>query len=316
MRFLTLLLLSLPTLLFSFELIPAVFTPYNSDLTIDYEKIQDYATFLSEKQNITTVFISGTNGESLSLSLSERKQLVDTWAAQTSLKIIVMVSAESIADSISLSSYVSKVSSSNPNIIGIAAMSPSFFKPSSAQDLIDYLSPIASASPSLDFRYYHIPSMTGLTISMTSFQTLAQSQIKNFKGIKYTDTDLFTLRKCVRNANEGVTHYFGKDEILITGIQTGAKSAVGSTYNFMGPLGYEIVTSFFDNDFETATEKQDGIVEVVEAWGDLEGIPAQKAIMEMVGMDLGRGVRPPLRSLTDDEYSELEQSLKEIGFLD
>jgi len=315
MRFLILLLLSIPALLFSFELIPAVFTPYNSDLTIDYEKIQAYATFLSEKQNITTVFISGTNGESLSLSFSERKQLVDAWA-KTSQKIIVMVSAESIVDAISLSSYVSKVSSSNPNIIGIAAMSPSFFKPSSAQDLIDYLLPIASASPNLDFRYYHIPSMTGLTISMTSFQTLASSQIKNFKGIKYTDTDLFTLRKCVKNANEGVTHYFGKDEILITGIQTGAKSAVGSTYNFMGPVGYEIVSSFFDADLEKAGEKQDEIVEVVEAWGDLEGIPAQKAIMEMVGMDLGRGVRPPLRSLTDDEYSELEQSLKEIGFLD
>jgi len=84
MRFLILLLLSIPALLFSFELIPAVFTPYNSDLTIDYEKIQAYATFLSEKQNITTVFISGTNGESLSLSFSERKQLVDAWA-KTSL---------------------------------------------------------------------------------------------------------------------------------------------------------------------------------------------------------------------------------------
>lgn len=311
----TILLTALPVLTSSFELIPAVFTPFTEDGSIDYPKIEPYFTFLKEQQNISTVFISGTNGESLSLSLEERKRLTDEWA-QTSSNVIVMVSSESIVDSVELSSYVKTVSETNSNIISVAAMSSSFFKPSTAQDLVDYLKPMAEAAAPLPFRYYHIPSMTGVSIDMIEFQDLVEDQIDTFVGIKYTDTDLFTLRKLILNKGEGVEHFWGKDEILITGIATGATSAVGSTYNFMGRTGYDIVNAFLTADLPSAQSQQDKIVNVVSSWGNLGGIPAQKAIMQMVGMDLGRGVRTPNRALTDEEYDDLEEKLKEVGFFD
>eukprot|EP00518_Triparma_eleuthera_P015729 CAMPEP_0197559642 /NCGR_PEP_ID=MMETSP1320-20131121/21627_1 /TAXON_ID=91990 /ORGANISM="Bolidomonas sp., Strain RCC2347" /LENGTH=302 /DNA_ID=CAMNT_0043121103 /DNA_START=23 /DNA_END=927 /DNA_ORIENTATION=+ len=283
----------------AFELIPAVFTPFSDDgSAVDLSLVPSYASFLSESQNISTVFISGTNGESLSLALEERKALVDAWAA-TEQRIIVMVSAESVKEAVDFAGYVRSSAEKNENIVGVAAMSSSFFKPGTAQDLVDYVKPIAEASgEKLPLYYYHIPSMTGATIDMGDFQDLAVSQIPTFSGLKYTDTDLFTLRKTIISAPSGVTHFFGKDEILLSGLAVGSAAAVGSTYNFMAPVAYQAAGSFFAGDLAAAQSSQDEIVRCVDAFLPYSGIPAQKAIMKMVGMDLGLTVRPPLRSLT------------------
>ena len=312
----TIILAWIASLASSFELIPAVFTPFGGDYTtIDLSLIPSYADFLNSKQNISTVFISGTNGESLSLSLSERKLLVDAWSA-TCQDVIVMVSAESIVESQELGSYVATAAQSSSNVVGAAAMSSSFFKPSSPQDLVNYVAPIAASVAPLPLYYYHIPSMTGAYVDVEDFQDLAVDQIPNFAGLKYTDTDLFTLRKTIISAPPGVTHFFGKDEILLSGLAVGSAAAVGSTYNFMAPTAYESAHFFFKGDLALAQSAQDKIVDCVEAFLPYSGIPAQKAIMKMIGMDLGLAVRPPLRSLTDDEYKELEAALKDIGFFD
>ena len=296
---------------------PPVFTPFTADgSSVDLSLIPPYASFLRSSQNITTVFVSGTNGESLSLGLSERKSLVDAWSA-TSQDVIVMVSAESVSEASDLAGYVAAAASKRPNIVAVAAMSSSFFKPATAQDLVDYVKPIASAAGGdLPLYYYHIPSMTGATVDMAEFQSLAISQIPTFAGLKYTDTDLFTLRKTVLAAPPDVTHFFGKDEILLSGLAVGANAAVGSTYNFMAPTAYSAATSFFSGDLSTATHYQDKIVSVVSAFLPYSGIPAQKAIMKMVGMDVGLAVRPPLRALTEEEYYELEKELRGVGFFD
>jgi hypothetical protein len=56
-------------------------------------------------------------------------------------------------------------------------------------------------------------------------------------------------------------------------------------------------------------------VDTVAAFLAYEGIPAQKAIMKMMGLDLG-GVRAPLTALTDAEYDDLKQALTDVGFFD
>ena len=45
------------------------------------------------------------------------------------------------------------------------------------------------------------------------------------------------------------------------------------------------------------------------------GIPAQKAIVKMLGLDLGP-VRLPLQSLTEGQESDLKNDLENIGFFD
>ena len=80
-------------------------------------------------QGIRTVFVSGTNGESLSMTVQERKDLLNAWVSvsvnvlQGELKVIMMVGAESYVDTVDLAGYTKSLSDENPGVIvGTAAM--------------------------------------------------------------------------------------------------------------------------------------------------------------------------------------------------
>ncbi len=65
----------------SLNLVAAVFTPFNADGSIDVslETIGQYASVLA-KGGVNCAFTCGTNGESLSLTVAERQQVLEAWA--------------------------------------------------------------------------------------------------------------------------------------------------------------------------------------------------------------------------------------------
>ena len=56
----------------------AVYTPMTPDGALDLGRIPAYAARLAAR-NITNAMPAGSNGESLSLSVDERKQLAEAW---------------------------------------------------------------------------------------------------------------------------------------------------------------------------------------------------------------------------------------------
>ncbi len=46
---------------------------------------------------------------------------------------------------------------------------PSFFKPSTIQDLVEFCAPVAAEADPLPFYYYDIPGMTGVRLPMSAF---------------------------------------------------------------------------------------------------------------------------------------------------
>ena len=79
----------------------------------------------------------------------------------------------------------------------IAGMAPSFFRPTSAAALVDFLAPVAAAAPGTPFFYYHFPTITNCTVNASEFFKVAKEtgRIPTLAGMKYT----------VRNHDEG-TH--------------------------------------------------------------------------------------------------------------
>ncbi|KAF9806258.1 hypothetical protein SFRURICE_016068, partial [Spodoptera frugiperda] len=88
-------------------LMPPVFTPLNDDHTINYGVIPAYAKFLADS-GIKSVLVGGTTGEHMSLSVADRKKVVDAWvvaAKTTGLHIQVQVGGAPLADVTELVSY-------------------------------------------------------------------------------------------------------------------------------------------------------------------------------------------------------------------
>jgi len=109
------------------EVMVAAYTPMTPDgMHLDLKVIPQYAKYLA-KRNITNIMPAGSNGESLSLTLSERKALAEAWAAAAcpGQRIYVHIGSESIVDSVALAKHAAGVQ----GISGILAMTPAYFKP-------------------------------------------------------------------------------------------------------------------------------------------------------------------------------------------
>ncbi len=68
----------------------AVLTPMDSNAKPTTELIEAYAKMLT-RDGVTGVFVCGTSGESMSLTVEERKACLEAWAKQSSLKVIAQV---------------------------------------------------------------------------------------------------------------------------------------------------------------------------------------------------------------------------------
>ena len=291
-------------------LIAAPFTAMNIDGSINLDMIPEQAEFLL-KSGVTGVFVCGTTGEGLSLTISERKAVTERWASCVGGDLILMVhvghnSRETAAD---LATHARKIGA-----WGTGTFGPSFFKPSGPEELAAFCAPIAAAAPDKPFYYYHIPSMTGLDMPMRSFIEIAAPSIPNLAGIKYTHTDLMDYGLC-RNIDGGrFDMLFGRDEMLLGALAIGAKGAVGSTYNFAAPLYNRLIEAFTSGDIDTARQLQEKAMAMIEIMLRYRGaLVSGKAIMGLAGIDCG-SCRSPLKNLTSAEVDNLAGELDRIGF--
>jgi N-acetylneuraminate lyase len=138
-----------------YELIPAVFSPIASDGDIDLSVIESYANYLYEN-GMSKVFVNGSTGESLSLTVEERKRITEEWilTIPSDMKIIVHVGHNCLPAAKELAGHAQQF-----NAHYISAMAPNFFKPANSDHLIDFLKEIAAEAPNIPFYFYYMPAM-------------------------------------------------------------------------------------------------------------------------------------------------------------
>ena len=181
----------------------AVYTPMQSNgLSLDLDTLPKYASFLASR-NITNIMPAGSNGESLSLTVPERKALAEAWVAAAKphgLNVYMHVGSESLVESIELAQHAATA-----GVAGILAMTPVYFKPTT-DTLIEFLAAVAAAAPKLPFWFYHFPDDTGV-LPGRAHEFLeaadASGKIPTLMGIKYTDYNLMDFQLCTLVGGKG-----------------------------------------------------------------------------------------------------------------
>jgi len=292
-------------------LIAAPHTPFATDGAIDFDMLPRQIEALS-RQGLAGVFVNGTTGEGLSLTSAERQQILELWAhrAPAALKVIAHVGHHSVRDATALAAHAAA-----HGIYGISTMGPSFLKPGNAADLVDFCRPIAAAAPQLAFYYYHIPSLSGVNVSMVEFLELGARVIPNLAGIKFTHADLFEYQRC-RASHEGQFDIlWGVDEALLGALAVGAAGAVGSTYNYAAPIYLRMIEAFARGDLETARRCSLDAVRLVEILLKFGVLASGKAIMSLHGADCGPP-RPPLAPLAAEKKAQLLREIEGLGIVE
>ena len=292
-------------------LVAATYTPLSSDGSLNLEVIGSMTDHLLS-QGVTGLYVCGSTGEGMSLKSSERMAVAEAYvrAASGRVPVIVQVGHNSVADARDLSQHAQRIGADV-----ISATCPSYFSIGDEETLAECMAEIAAGAPNLPFYYYHIPELTGSTIDIAKFLETGSRRIPNLVGLKYTDTKLFEFQYCMELNDGQFDVVWGCDEMLLGGIATGARAAIGSTYNIAAPLYQRIINAFEGGDLSEARRLQSLSVNMIRILAHYPFHSAMKVVLGYQGFEMGR-CRLPQEGVSADQEKSLRRELESIGFFE
>ena len=292
-------------------IVAAPYTAFDADGALNLAAVQRQAEALVHA-GVVGAFVCGTTGEGMSLTTAERMDVARRWTevAGGRLKIVVHVGHNSQRDAVALAAHARQVDAA-----AVAALPPFFYKPANVEQVVEFMRPVAAAAGDLPFYYYHIPSMTGVALSMVELLRIAADRIPTLRGIKFTHGDLMEFQCCRAAAGGGFEIAWGFDEMLLGALAVGAEAAVGSTYNYAAPLYQKMIRSFHAGDHDTARACSQTAGEMVAVLLEHGVLRAGKAAMRMIGADCGPP-RPPVPPLGPQSLAAVRAAFERLGVLD
>ena len=292
-------------------IIAAPFTPMLADGALNLSQIKPYATKL-KNDGVSGVFICGTTGEGMLMTLEERKAVAAEWVKyqDSAFRVIVHVGTTSSRQSQELASHASSIKA-----FATGCMGPMFLKPANVSDLVQFCAEVGSGAPDLPFYYYHIPTVSEVWQPMNEFLKEAQTKIPNLAGIKFTHRNMMEMQQCLHADNGKWDIVHGFDEELLSGLVFGAQAAIGSTYNYMAPHYLKIIEAFKKGDIEVARILQYQVVKLIEVlikYGG--GVVGGKPIMRLAGLDCGP-LRAPAHNISNEQMLSYRKELETFGLI-
>jgi N-acetylneuraminate lyase len=292
-------------------LIAAPFTPMHKDGTLNVSLIPVYYEFL-KGNGVSGAFITGSTGEGVSLTTSEKMAVAEAWADCTrhdaDFKVMPLLGGTSIADCIELALHARSI-----GMYAISLTAPFYFKPAGIEALAEVCIAVAECVPDMPFYYYHIPVLTGVDFPMLDLLKSLHGRLPNLAGIKYTHEDFMDYLSCLRFESGRYDMLWGRDENMLSALVLGAKGAVGSTFNYAAPLYQRLIEAFNRNDLDKARALQQDSIDMIRLLGKYGGIATGKAFMKLVGLDCG-AFRLPVKNMNDRQFDLFKQDVSGIGF--
>jgi N-acetylneuraminate lyase len=202
------------------------------DLKVNYEVVPKHAAATVE-EGFNTIFVTGTTGESYSLTKGERMKLLEAWMATKevkdgNLRVIAHIGCQALQESIELAQHARSL-----GVDFVAWMAPCYFKPATLDALTTMFAAVADCVPDVSVQYYHFPMMTGVKFRVGDVLEQAQlkSKNKNIFGCKFSDMD---LEEFAEAAKKGFEMQLGMGDFLfLKALPLGGKGC----YSVTGMVG-------------------------------------------------------------------------------
>ena len=279
----------------------ALITPFSGG-EIDYVRLERLINWQIE-ESIDAIIISGTTGESPTLSREEKKSLLD-FALKTvkgRVPVIAGTGTNSTSDSILLSKDAEALGAD-----GLLVVTPYYNKPSQ-RGLYAHYEAIAEAV-SLPVILYNVPGRT--SVDLLPETVIALSKIPNILGLKEASGKPQRVEMLKGNVPEGFRIYTGNDPEIAEFMERGAHGVISVLSNVMPRLTHTLVSGSLEGKKEEARTLQKKAERLIEAlFMETNPVPVKEALAFM-----GFGnpeFRLPLVGLETHHREELYEVLKQ-----
>lgn len=262
------------------EVLTAMITPFDADGQVDYDEAVRLARWLLDNGNDGLV-LSGTTGESSTLTDDEKIALWETVAAAVTAPVIAGTGSNDTAHSVHLTAEATK-----RGVAGVLAVAPYYNRPSQA-GIRAHLAAMASAT-TLPVIVYDIPVRTGRKIATATMVDLA-SNVPNIRGVKDAAGNPAETAVLMSRVPAGFELYSGDDGLTLSFLAHGAAGVIGVATHWSGIEHKNMIRAFKSGDVGRARAINDALLEsfAFETGDEAPNPLPTKAMMRHLGFAVG-----------------------------
>ena len=287
-----------------------VVTPYTKDLAPDGDRLARHCRWLLDNDVGLAVF--GTNSEANSLSVAEKRGLLDELGAAglPADRMMPGTGCCSISDSVELTRHAVSMGCS-----GVLMLPPFYYKGVSDEGLFrNYAEVIERVGDDrLRIYVYHIPPVAQVPITLTLIERLLKVYPGTIAGVKDSSGDWANTKAMLDQFQpEGFDVFAGSETFLLATLRAGGAGCISATANVNpGPIARLAATWKQDD----ADQQQAALDTIRGVFQDYVMIPALKAaIAHYADDEPWVALRPPLVELDTGQRAELAKKLQTAGF--
>ena len=283
----------------------ALATPFK-EKQIHYSELEKLIEFQIE-QGIHALVVNGTTGESATLSIEEKKQLIRFTVnlVKHRIPVIAGTGGNNTSEVIELSQYAESI-----GVDGLLIVTP-YYNKTTQKGAIYHYRKIAN-SVHLPILLYNVPSRTGFNLSAESCYEL--SKLQNIVGIKEASGNISQVADIASLCDNNFSIYSGNDDLILPILSLGGRGIISVLSNIAPSQTISIVNHYFQHNLEIATSLQLKAIPLIRAlFSEVNPIPIKFAL-NLMGYDFGTP-RLPLIELSKQKQEHLEQQMKKYGLL-
>lgn len=296
------------TILFSGISAPQL-TPFYDDGEVNYTEYTRLTRFLAEG-GVKSIFVCGTTGEFVNLTIEERKRLLTAAkeGAGTECRILYNITALNLRDIEELIAWAKQ------ELVDAVSITAPYYHGYDHIALTDYFIKVSEMAAPLPVYLYNIPSMVHNAISPEILEAVCGA-CGNVRGIKDSSMDFMTFLKFQMSApDKDFEILTGNDAQVLTALQAGGGGAVIALAGVFPKLCRAIYDRFQSGDLEGARMAQETILKLRDLVRGTIPVTAHKEMLRMQGFAMGKA-RFPFRELTEAEQNKIRETVQKLGIL-
>ena len=279
------------------EIITAMITPFNEDLSIDYNSLERLIEHLI-KTGSDALLVAGTTGETPTLSHEEEAQLFAFVKDKVNGRVKVIMGAGSNSTQTAVESSQKAQSLGADAILSVV---PYYNKPSQS-GMYEHFKAIAQ-SVDLPIILYNIPGRTGVNMQPKTVAKLAQD-FNNIVALKQSNSDLDLISDIKKISPADFIIYSGDDSLTLPMMALGAHGVISVASHIAGSEIKKMIQLFKSGKIDEALKIHLNLYPLFRKIFMAPNPVPVKAALSHFGL-IGEYVRKPLVVLTDEEKAEL-----------
>lgn len=286
----------------------ALVTPFNSDGTIDEERMRSLVD-RQIKGGVQLLVPCGTTGESATMTEEEDARVIAMTidVARGRAKVIAGTGSNSTASAIEYSKRARDMGTD-----ALLQVAPWYNKPTQ-EGLYAHFRAIAEAVPETPIMLYNVPGRTSSNIAAQTTLRLARD-CDNIVAVKEASGNLSQIMEILRERPANFSVLSGDDAVTLPLIALGADGIVSVASNEVPDLMSQMTNLALEGKWDDARRLHYRLLPLMEV-NFIESSPGPvKAAMAMMAL-LEENFRLPLVPIQDKSRARIREVLAELGVL-